>query len=545
MTEVTINRSAPRSDEDEQPPLTQEGRLIFLRRQTAIIERKMETHKRIESPEERRRIGNNVWRILEDIETTNNAIKKRDILHRAGIGHDGDSTKRLYHYAINPTLPEKAQLERVEKLAKKVARYAVIARAAAEACKLDRDTFMPALVEGTRYSLLLDEWKLDRQQARTIAWNDIIEMLSIAAKGIADRYGLQNLFQEVTAAGFSQYYSDWRRTEKTNEHESIQLKARPALVDERDLPPRPGVYLGQIILQPRVPCELNFSLDGVDDEALEPTYQALVRQNLETGCIRAHAVVKLLVHLELLPYGGTGEIGPVFRLSPFTEFIADEDFDGYAKAKFRKRGILTPDPVRKGDRLAWYWGALANDIDVIKDHDGPLYFAAFDEHKAVEFSIYLRVSASFDDALAGDYAHTSHSGIPPGGSLIVSADAHAWEYLDFPMGDIGWERPFCSYVYDLFGHIEEIKRLNAQLTEPILTERTMLAAVERSLQAAPGKARLDRMLDTEAKEFAARAAVELKKFRDAEHIESQHLQGKLEHLNTLKKELAEEYRRDS
>jgi hypothetical protein len=527
--------------EGKRPPLTDEARSASMRARLARIEAKMASDKLIDDENDRRRIGLNVWHVLQKVQELDRSIRKQDVLRVAKIGHGNASTKALDTYAINPESSEETQRDRARRLAKKIRRYADIARAAARLCKKEADFFIPQLVEGTSYALLSHEWRIGRDEARESAWTLVVEMIANAARQASERHDLENLFKRITEAGIEWSFGvpgDGKRSR----YKATQDEALPLLVDDNDLPPCPSLHLGRIVETAHIPCQLEFNLFLDDHEGLKPTYQQLVRQGLESGSLEAHAVIGLLVSLALIPRGDTGHVEPVFRLSPIADFIADEAFEGFAKAKFKKRTIQLPIPVKIGDVVGRCWSPLS-DEDVFVDSgpnmvdDWPLYFAAYDG--AIEEAIYLNVVADFSRAdLDGGYAQTTHSLIPSGGSMLIPAEQGS-QYLHHRIADIGWERPFCTYVYGLLDGLPNILRVNEQLAEPIFEEGTMLAAIERSFDSAPAGARLDDALAAAAEKFQNEAEAVLKRYDDAGRAEHQRLRGRLEKLEALKDQLAE------
>ena len=527
-------------------PLSDESRSNFLRQRIECIAAKMNEYKLINRDQERRRIGNNLWRLLDGIEKGQRPVRKLDILHRANLGISEISTKRLHEYALNPGLPECKQKKRVKKLAKKIRRYADIARAAAELCNKDRDEFIPDLVEGTRYSLVPSELKLDRKGATQLAWKEIVGILSSATDGLTEKHELAGLFQGITAAGLDLSAFPREPDIATKHYASAQLLPRPALVDAYDLPSRPTVFLGGITTSSRIPCELKFqSFNVMNNEVMEPIYQQLVKQGLGAGSLRAYASAKLVVSLELLPHGKSGTVVPHLHLTPRVDFFAGEAFDGFAKAKFKtKLNIEKPDAIEIGDYIGCHWGPLPFDgwlfCDYRYDRLSSLAFAAVRDDLLSGDYIDLHVSATFEDDSLDRASYTKFTDAEEG-ALLVLLDDHAWRYLDYSI-DISWKQPFCACVYDSGAQEKELRNLEKQPLVPLFTEGTMLAAIQRSIMCAPIGSGLHELLAKSAADFADRICVDLQKVTEKRNAEAELLQKGLDRLKDIQKQITRSYR---
>jgi hypothetical protein len=541
-TEIPLQREA----EAQRRPLTDEGRSIFSRDQLTRIRNKLSEHKIMNSSSERRRVANNLWRILNELENRTPPIKRLEVCRRAGkIFHEGDSTKRLYNFAIKPALPEKEQLNRAKGITKKIRRYVELAEVAAELSGKDKDHYIPALVEGTRYSLLPSEGKWDPDEVSTRAWNDIVSMLTLASESISTTYKLQDLLRQITEAGIGVGGRGSWRGGNIERYQIGQVMPRPALVSQLDLVPCPSIYLGNIVAASHIPCELHFGLIKIDEheKALEAVYRKLVDAGLESNSMKAHAVAELRVYLVLLPHGESGEVKPVLRLSPYTEFFADEDFYGFSNVKSRSSKVTAPDPVKRGDRVGECWGSLSGDY-LIENAYGSLEFAAW--HEETHWCVDLWMNAEFDSEFADTYAKSVHSKIPEGGSLLVSLDEHAWKYLDYELGrNFGsWrgiqKKRFC-YEVQVFLNTAKIM-IDADSVPTNFKKDTMLAALDRSLDSALDQGRLDRLLKADAEKFVVEAMAALAKFSEEQKAEDKRLRTNLDRSCKRREAFASEYR---
>jgi hypothetical protein len=103
------------------------------------------------SSEDQLIIAQNLWDILEDPVLRRIGVSKTQILQESGQGNEGDSTKRLYYFAI-PSNLERVELERRgANLRKNVRNYVKIAAVAAEHAKWPADKYLLQLFRGTRY----------------------------------------------------------------------------------------------------------------------------------------------------------------------------------------------------------------------------------------------------------------------------------------------------------------------------------------------------------------------------------------------------------
>jgi hypothetical protein len=102
--------------------------------------------------EERRRVGENLWALLEEIEHGPRGISKARVL-QAAIGADPiDSTKHLARYAIRPSDDPAVAQRRGRYLLKTAVKFVRIARVAADLGGLDPDSAALRILDGTVYT---------------------------------------------------------------------------------------------------------------------------------------------------------------------------------------------------------------------------------------------------------------------------------------------------------------------------------------------------------------------------------------------------------
>src|SRR4051794_27911221 len=80
------------------------------------------------SPSEQERVAENMWRILAEAERQG-AVKVA-VLHAGGAGNEGESTKRLERFALNPDLDPARKQTKAGRLTKGADKYLRIAEAA-------------------------------------------------------------------------------------------------------------------------------------------------------------------------------------------------------------------------------------------------------------------------------------------------------------------------------------------------------------------------------------------------------------------------------
>lgn len=128
-----------------------------------------------------------LWRLLQRAEQRN--VTKAKVLRAARIGAEGDSTKHLSHYALDPSLPD-ARKERA-RLNKRPTKYRQIAEAAARLAGWDEreavlEVFNETTLAGTRPG-----------QEAAPEYEALAQTLREVADAVAAKHGLQAYFQEV------------------------------------------------------------------------------------------------------------------------------------------------------------------------------------------------------------------------------------------------------------------------------------------------------------------------------------------------------------
>jgi hypothetical protein len=96
---------------------------------------------------DRRRVAENLWRILAEAEQKGR--RKAEILHAGGQGGEGDSTKRMPYYALDPSLSQEDKNRRADKLTQDPRKYLKIGDAAGNLLHGNADYFLGELFGGT------------------------------------------------------------------------------------------------------------------------------------------------------------------------------------------------------------------------------------------------------------------------------------------------------------------------------------------------------------------------------------------------------------
>ncbi len=142
---------------------------------------------------DRLRTAENLWSILTKAEES--GISKARTLQDAGKGGAGDSTKRLPHYAIDPTLLNDEKCRRAKELVQDGRKYLMIAESAGKlACNGDKDHFVAALFAGTSIGLSTDSVE-DVNNADV--YTELANMIREVSRGIARKHDLMRVFRDI------------------------------------------------------------------------------------------------------------------------------------------------------------------------------------------------------------------------------------------------------------------------------------------------------------------------------------------------------------
>lgn len=137
-------------------------------------------------------VARNLWRLLDRIEREHGIAKAR-VVRAAGQGGEGDSTKRLWRFALRPDLDEAAANARAKDLTQDVRKYAGIAEAAARLAGLPVDECLRDLLSGSPYVVFSDELPKVEPWAETLAG-----LLNAMGRAIARDHELAGYFAFTT-----------------------------------------------------------------------------------------------------------------------------------------------------------------------------------------------------------------------------------------------------------------------------------------------------------------------------------------------------------
>jgi hypothetical protein len=159
------------------------------------------------SASEQRRVAENLWGILAEAERQN--VSKARVLHAAGQGTEGESTKRLPRFAINPDLPAAEKERRAGGLTKRVTPYLAIAEAAARLLGQGENAFVASLLVGTRFTST-DEGTMASDEDEVAA--ELAELVRRICSGVARKHGLADLFRTVHSRSLCRHSGALRQT---------------------------------------------------------------------------------------------------------------------------------------------------------------------------------------------------------------------------------------------------------------------------------------------------------------------------------------------
>ncbi|WP_294533031.1 hypothetical protein [uncultured Rhodoblastus sp.] len=480
---------------------------------------------------ERLVVAENLWRLLSKLEDRDPPIKKKDVLHASGQGHEYESTKRLPRFAINPALSDEDKRKRSESLTKKILPYVNIVRNAAIMAGEAEGEFVLELIQNTSYVVTDSEIQIDSDLD---CWDDLVLAITTAVEDISRRYNLNVFFDRVRS--FHANASFVSETGKGDAYRSIFDSKLPLVCRDADLPPRPSYYLGDARAHPNVPCLIKLQLfdnDPIHDRGNEAAIRdQLVAAGLEHVTLNGSAVPVFEVWLDLLPSAPNRRIRPVLRVRSRTYIYADESFE-YSS------GLYSYEKCIKGDVLGFIDGPVEPGRNRVYDYeiDEPAFLcAAFDGNTSTLLSLYK--CAEFPSELDNSYEISEHLRISEDNVLLVSLNEEGKEFLlkslikpldRYPNGEF----PSAYYCHDSECASQSTKSEIGDKSElSVFGNKTMLAALERSLLDAPDDCRLDRVLE----KSTARLVQKLDETIEAVRLRRQQKLGELMHEHGRKNE---------
>jgi hypothetical protein len=255
------------------------------------------------SPTEQDRVAENLWRILQDAEEK--GFKKAAVLHAGGAGGEGDSTKRLSRFALDPDQDVATKKERASRLAKGVKKYLEIAEAAGALAKKDRDAYVVDLFNGTGFTAPTDGAETED------LYVELSDMIRFICSGVARKHNLQRLFKICDERSLCYFDRSPRRNpddQWSKFWRSFVDGGRvTGLIDYhgQHSMPYPSVLIGWTDLASNLPFRIlpdpdtSKHLDPIENDTLRGSF-------------------KLEVRLSLLPLGPGGTVEPAFITSCWT-----------------------------------------------------------------------------------------------------------------------------------------------------------------------------------------------------------------------------------
>jgi hypothetical protein len=317
---------------------------------------------------DRRRAAESLWEILAL--TEQHGIRKARVLHAGRQGVDGDSTKRLPRYALDPSLSDEKKNQRAGQLVHDGRRYLRIAEAAGQLMSGDKDRFVARLFGGTSIGV---SGAPDEDADSVDVYTEFADMIREIARGITrkNKGALMRVFKDIEEyriyqeldgrlrLGDEDWGTFWANFADGSRISGIEELDHPyygycrwSEPEERVAPwrlPYPNLRIGwgmvpqspnkrvwnEIFTASRemVDADGERSLSVINDEAGKPI-------------VRATFLVE--VRLGLLPVGAGGTPEPVFITRPWTVISFNE--------QLRKLCVPgDPDDDELPEEVAWPW----------------------------------------------------------------------------------------------------------------------------------------------------------------------------------------------
>lgn len=118
----------------------------------AHAEARMKERPRMHRAEERRRVAEKLWLLLDEIERGPRGVTKARVLQKAIGAKPEDSTKHLPRYALRPSEDPLVSDQRAGYLLKTATKFVRIARVAAELAEMDADEAVLRVLDRTYYT---------------------------------------------------------------------------------------------------------------------------------------------------------------------------------------------------------------------------------------------------------------------------------------------------------------------------------------------------------------------------------------------------------
>ena len=258
------------------------------------------------SPKEQERVAENMWRILAEAERQGAA--KTVVLHAGGAGNEGDSTKRLERFAMNPGLEPAKRHAKSGRLTKGADKYLRIAEAAGRLVQGDTDAYVADLFNGTRFAAIGDTAVTED------VYVELADLVRTICIGVARKHDLQRVFRVCDERHLC-YYGELRQNRFDRWSEVWRgfadgTRVSGLLTDQNSWAmPYPSVLVGWTDLARDLPFRISAS--GHKPFGVEAANGCVLDDMVLNGTL------KLEVRLAVLPLGPGGEPEPAFVACPW------------------------------------------------------------------------------------------------------------------------------------------------------------------------------------------------------------------------------------
>lgn len=269
------------------------------------------------SATEQVRVAENMWRILEALERR--GFSKATVLREGGAGNDGDSTKRLARFALNPELDPAKKAKKAADLTKGTSPYLRIAEAAGRLAERDEDAYVTNLFNGTRFAAAGDTALTED------FFVELSELIRTVSAGVARKHDLQRVFQladERRLAYYNSVYCGGSGQLRQNRegrwsglwHQFADGAEVVGLLTDQETwsMPYPSILIGYASLV----SDLHFGFSQLGSGLIPATERNAIEGKI---LFTREGALKLEVRIGLLPLGPDGAVEPAFITCPWLD----------------------------------------------------------------------------------------------------------------------------------------------------------------------------------------------------------------------------------
>ncbi len=180
------------------------------------------------APSDQKTVAEAIWRLLDRLK--GQGVSKAETLQKAGVSGEGDSTKHLGQFALNPDQPKESR--NVSRLNKKPRVYKDIVNAAAQLTGADADTLLIEVFGATS----LATSHIIRSTAPE--FDELAQRLCDIVDAVASKHDLKTYFHDVLRAGVQLRVSneDDETEKKWLEPDEIEVLFEPGLCSKLEWP---------------------------------------------------------------------------------------------------------------------------------------------------------------------------------------------------------------------------------------------------------------------------------------------------------------------